>query len=296
MPQETRNPMNPGFTPLAEYAFLAVDGAKAAEFLQGQLTCDLRQAGSGHVLRGAWCSPKGRVLCSLLVWQPEPARVLLRLREDLADDTAAQLQRYGQFSRVRIARAPLGCIGLAGAVPDAPAEGSVQPEGDGFVVARDAAGERQELWVPLESVDGWVARLWGPRERITPGSWTLARLRAGDAEVQAATRELFLPQMLGYDANGTVSFRKGCYTGQEVVARAHYRGGVKRHLAHLRGEGPPPAPGSELLAGERKAGTVVESAPCDGGFELLAVLTDEVIDAGAQGLCTAAGEPLGLPA
>jgi folate-binding protein YgfZ len=247
------------------------------------------------------------VLCSALLWQQTPERVLLRMRADLLQQTASQLARYAALSRVTIEAAPLRVIGLLG-VPDRArtagvidawpeAELAIRAQDDAWLLDRDRGGARHELWVPAGSIEAWEARLATIAGAGDAQRWRRALVLAGEAEVQAATRELFLPQMLDYDRDGTVSFRKGCYTGQEVVARTHYRGGVKRHLRQLCGSGAPPAPGSAVHAGERLAGTVAESASDGGdGFLLLAVLGDEAIDAEKGQLQGEGGVPLRLPA
>jgi folate-binding protein YgfZ len=292
---------------LESYGFLSVEGARAAEFLQGQLTCDLRQASAEHAISGAWCTPKGRVVCSFLLWQASAEQVLLRLRADLLQSTLVQLSRYGALSRVRIVEAPMRCLGILGEPSTAaraalaqtwPAEaGHLRPVEGGVLLRADAAGQRHELWLDPQAAVHWAGRL---AELLPGGSesdWRLALVRANAAEIQAATRELFLPQMLRYDTNGSVSFRKGCYTGQEIVARTHYKGGVKRHLQHLTGAASPPPPGSSLIAGTQPAGTVVESAPDGrGGCEVLAVLADELATGPSGAFLSEAGDTLRLPA
>lgn len=289
-------------TPLPLYGFLAVEGARTVEFLQAQLSCDLREATPARVLPGAWCSIKGRVLASLLLRVADPARVVLRLRADLAAGTCDALNRYAALSRVKLVAEPaLVCIGLLGAGARAlletrlgavPAERHATAAGahDSIVVQRDAAGRMFELWVPAVTANEVRDALRGASADGGVADWLHALARAGIAEVQHDTRELFLPQMLGYDSDGTVSFRKGCYPGQEVVARAHYKGAVKRHLVLLLAEGGAcPAPGSELFAGERAAGTVVEGASDRAGrIAVLAVLAQDALQHGplrsAQGL------------
>ncbi len=290
------------YTPLDAYGFLAVNGERAVQFLQGQLTCDLREASTGRVIPGAWCSPKGRVDCSFLLWQSGPSRVVLRLRADLLETATGLLRKYGVFSRVVIDDPGLACIGLL-APPDCTVLPGLGPCGernaltgvdDSLLLHREPAAGLYELWLPRESLSARIDQLATCYARCASEAWRLALIRTGEAEVQAATAGLFLPQMLDYDARGAVSFRKGCYTGQEIVARTHYKGGVKRHLRHLRGEGAVPAPGTEIRSGERAIGTVVESVEtANRHFELLAVLADEI----APGLhMECSGATLGLPA
>jgi len=291
---------------LGEYGLLAVEGARALPFLQGQLTCNVQDASAESAIPGAYCTPKGRVIASFLLWARSPECVLLRMRADILAATAAVLGKYAALSRVRVSTAGIECIGVLGdgardalggvlgAWPLSP--GAVALEGELAVVRRDEAGERVELWAPRSIGDALWDSLRSRAPVATAERWRLALVRAGEAEVQLATVDRFLPQMLGYDTSGAVSFRKGCYTGQEVIARTHYKGSVKRRLHRLGGSGGGcPAAGAELQLGAtgRAAGTVVESAgTTENGFELLAVLADEALTSGACTARTAQGAPL----
>jgi folate-binding protein YgfZ len=105
--------------------------------------------------------------------------------------------------------------------------------------------------------------------------WRLAGIRAGLPQVYPETHEAFVAQMLNLDLLGGVSFEKGCYTGQEIIARTHFRGAIKRRMFRFQCAGPPPAPGTRVLVGEQHAGDVVDAA----GSELLAVITLAQADA-----------------
>ena len=102
--------------------------------------------------------------------------------------------------------------------------------------------------------------------------WRLAGIRAGLPQVYPETYETFVAQMLNLDLLGGIAFEKGCYTGQEIIARTHFRGAIKRRMFRFRCACPPPAPGTRILAGEQHAGDVVDAAATDGGCELLAVI------------------------
>jgi len=103
--------------------------------------------------------------------------------------------------------------------------------------------------------------------------WQLAGIRAGLPQVYPETYESFVAQMLNLDLLGGIAFEKGCYTGQEIIARTHFRGAIKRRMFRFRSEGPPPAPGTRVLAGEQHAGDVVDAAATSEGCELLAVVS-----------------------
>jgi len=103
--------------------------------------------------------------------------------------------------------------------------------------------------------------------------WQLAGIRAGLPQVYPETYESFVAQMLNLDLLGGIAFEKGCYMGQEIIARTHFRGAIKRRMFRFRSEGPPPAPGTRVLAGEQHAGDVVDAAATSEGCELLAVVS-----------------------
>ena len=103
--------------------------------------------------------------------------------------------------------------------------------------------------------------------------WRLAGIRAGLPQVYPETHEVFVAQMLNLDLLGGVSFEKGCYTGQEIIARTHFRGAIKRRMFHFASPTPPPMPGTRILVGDQHAGDVVDAATTKEGSELLAVIT-----------------------
>jgi tRNA-modifying protein YgfZ len=109
--------------------------------------------------------------------------------------------------------------------------------------------------------------------------WQLAGIRAGLPQVYPETYETFVAQMLNLDVLGGVNFEKGCYTGQEIIARTHFRGAIKRRMFRFECACPPPAPGTRVLAGEQHAGDVVDAAATEAGCELLAVITLAQADA-----------------
>lgn len=292
---------------LPEYGFAAIEGVNAGQFLQGQLSCNVPDATAERVLPGAYCTIKGRVISSFLLWRPAPERILLRMRADILDATIAVLNKYGVFSRVTIAPAQpaLCCIGLLGSNlqaalapwfaiwPDAMR--AVSSHEGMYLVRRDERGEALELWLEAGRLEEVSEALTQRLAIATPGDWHLALVRGGAAEICERTRELFLPQMLGYEHSGALSFRKGCYTGQEIVARTHYKGALKRHLQRFECHADTaPLPGEEVReqTSERLAGTIVEVAPAAaGGWELLAVVADDALE---STLHTAAGNALVL--
>lgn len=142
---------------------------------------------------------------------------------------------------------------------------------------------RAELWVPAEQADAIRDQLTATLEQADLNEWLLGQIRAGIGQVMPQTRELFIPQMLNLQAVGGVSFKKGCYTGQEIVARMQYLGKLKRRLYRLSlATSETPAPGTPLFSPSHNSsiGEVVIAANADQSVELLAVLQAEAADSG----------------
>jgi folate-binding protein YgfZ len=237
---------------LSRYGVLSVSGADARDFLHAQLTNDIENLPPDRAALAGWCSAKGRLLATFLVI-PAPQGYLLQLARDLASPVAKRLSMFVLRAKVKIADESAGWaqFGLWDAEP--PAQ-SVHWEGDQVSVR---VGERRFL--RLEPATRVSSSCWGDEE-----TWYLQEIREGRPLITAATQDQFVPQMVNLEALGGVDFKKGCYPGQEIVARAQYRGQVKRRMVRLA------APqGTRLKPGEAfNGGTVVDSA----GGEVLAVM------------------------
>lgn len=250
---------------------LAVAGDDAPRFLQAQLTCDLREARQGDVLPFAWLTPAGRVQASGWVLV-DSGRYYLLVAGGRGSDLAGALGRYVLRDKVRIESASAAFDTARGQEPV-----------PGFLVP---GAPRRLVLLGAGSDHG-----------TTANDWLLAGIRAGVCELPAAGAGKFLPQMLNLDCIGGVSFSKGCYPGQEVVARTHNLGKVKRRLARFAGHCRPPQPGAPLTAGDKKAGEVVIAAQAGAACELLAVVSAglsraETLQLADQGTAL---EPLALP-
>lgn len=281
----------PMVTPLAESGLLRVSGAKWREFLQGQLTCNVLDVTAEQAVAGASCTAKGRMLANfLLLTDPTAESAWLRLPAEQIEPLRNALGKYAVFSRVTLEPEP-DWVGI-GILCDDPASLApwAQPlpgtalgcaHGEESILVRlDPEGRRFELWLPEARAHSAWEQLRQQLPAASPESWCLLDIRAGYGQVRGGTRELFLPQMLNLDLLGAVSFRKGCYTGQEVVARLHYRGKSKRRMHRLAGSGEAPAPGDAIHneAGQNR-GEIVEAVTVDAeGFEALAVLTEGKLD------------------
>lgn len=264
--------------PLAQLAFIEARGPDAPAFLQGQLSNDVRKVTPERAQLSSYNSPKGRMLAVLHVLRQGDA-FLLELQASLLDAVLKRLKMYVLRSKVTLApvtdRAALGLSGPGAATLLADA-GLPVPSGplgcawaDGVpVVRRLGALPRYTLLAPLARRDALWAQLDRAARAGTAEDWRRLDIEAGVPTVYPETQDRFVAQMCNLDALGGISFDKGCYTGQEIIARVHYRGAVKRHMEVRRLDGPPPAPGTRLEAGE-----VVDAAPAGGAGSIALVVT-----------------------
>lgn len=274
---------------LSHYGVIGYAGEDSQTFLQGQVTCDARQVTPQQAQFGSLCTSKGRMLAAFLLWQRD-GDTFMELPAALRESVQKHLSKYVLRAKVKVRDASsefvrLGVAGkdaaallsrIFGGLPVAP-YGTLQGE-RGTVIA--LPGERYEIAAAPEQ----AIALWNElRPSCTPvgaACWDWLTLRTGIPAILPATQEQFTPQMANLELLGGVSFTKGCYTGQEVVARTQYLGKVKRrlYLAHIPGEAAP-QPG-DALAGTEHGMVVNAAAAPDGGYDLLAVMPMEDAEAG----------------
>lgn len=282
---------------LDAYALIGISGADAAGFLHAQLTGDILGLAPGLSRLAAWCDAKGRMLALFRVTQWEDDSLLLRLPASLLDTTLARLKMFVLRSRVDIhdagAQTGLCLAGISGervaaplmqgfgTLPETP--GQVVRKGAAALIRVPGASPRFELIAQRERLRELTAVLQGVTRAADMHAWQRLEIEAGLPEVWPQTRGLFVPQMVNLQRLDGISFRKGCYPGQEVVARMHYLGKLKRRMYVARtASGEVPAPGDAVFAeGEAQAaGNVVSAVPHpDGGAQLSAVLRIESADA-----------------
>ena len=279
------------FCTLNHEGILAVIGNDASKFLQGQLTCNLNYLSETRASLGARCTQKGRMQSSFRILLQDNGCLLAMARE-LVEPQLADLKKYAVFSKSKLtddsanwvrfglgqADAALQSLGL-----DLPAETDSVARANGLIAIRASEG-RAELWAPIEQGESLTQQLKALLVEADLNQWLLGQVRAGIGQVMDQTREMFIPQMINLQAVGGVSFKKGCYTGQEIVARMQYLGKLKRHLYRLSLEAgyEVPAPGTPLFAPSHSSavGEVVLAAKAENTVELLAVLTSDAAQAG----------------
>ncbi|WP_421556164.1 YgfZ/GcvT domain-containing protein [Pseudomonas kitaguniensis] len=278
------------FCALSHEGVLAVRGADAAKFLQGQLTCNLNYLSDTQASLGARCTQKGRMQSSFRILLQGDG-VLLAMATELLEPQLADLKKYAVFSKSKLtdesaAWARFGLSqadhALASLGLDLPADTDSVVRTETFIALRVSPG-RAELWVPIEQAEAVRNSLATQLQHTDLNDWLLGQIRAGIGQVMPQTRELFIPQMLNLQAVGGVSFKKGCYTGQEIVARMQYLGKLKRRLYRLSVNAAElPQPGTALFSPSHNSsiGEVVIAAKADQSIELLAVLQAEAADSG----------------
>jgi folate-binding protein YgfZ len=260
--------------PLTQLAVVAVRGPDARRFLNGQLSRDVLRLGADRVELAGLHNPQGRTLAIVRLVPLGNADVGLVLPGELAGEVASRLGRFVLRAKLRIAdeSADWRLLGAWAGLPEAgPQAGAAALDGRRHTW-RHAADGRIVTLVPASTSHPHPA---GVDAAAGLAAWAAADVAAGLPQVYAATAGAFVAQMLNLDVLGGISFDKGCYTGQEVIARAHYRGRVKRRLQRFATRGPAPAglvPGSHWSTADARTLRVVDVAPRpDGSAEFLAV-------------------------
>lgn len=278
-------------SPLTHLGLIEVGGADAASFLHQQLTSDVKHLADAAAQHSAWCSAKGRMLASFLVFRSGP-NYQLQLSADLLPAIDKRLRMFVLRSKVSIsdqsdcrqiigvagprAEAALAAAGLP--TPSAPLSGSIFAKG--MVIRLDK--QRFELVVATEAAAVLWQRLQPQARPVGTAVWQWLDIDAGVPLITNGTREEFVPQMANFERLGGVSFHKGCYPGQEVIARTQYLGKVKRHLyrAHSRS---PMGAGTAIYSPanpEHPCGMVANAAAAPaGGFDALAIVQESFVSA-----------------
>ncbi len=291
---------------LSQLGVIAFRGEDTATFLQGQLTNDIRSLHTDNAQWNGYCSPKGRLLGNFLVWR-QGEDYCLQLSGDILPVVQKRLSMFIMRAKVQgrdasdetvrlvvAGKQALAAVTAAmGAVPDATMRSITCAAGQVIRVGTDK--------FVLSITPEYAAAVWQTlclsATPVGAPVWDWLRLNAGVPMIVAATQEQFVPQMVNLEVIGGVSFQKGCYPGQEIVARSQYLGKLKRRmfLAHVDAEA---APGDNLYSADfegQVTGTVVNAAPAPtGGFDVLAVAQVESANTQTLHLKAADGAALTL--
>ena len=251
--------------PLSHWGVIRAVGADAAQFLNGQLTQDVLSLGLTQARLAGYCSAKGRLLASFVVWKASDDEVLLACHASVLVATLKRLSMFVMRAQCKLsdASADVALIGTSGERAQRATEG---------LPVWGQRTDANDSWIRLPDV-ARIARAW----QVTKGvalvanplalaAWQRLEVDSGIVTIETATVDRFVPQMLNFELIGAVNFQKGCYPGQEVVARSQYRGTTKRRTFLFAADAPITA-GQEVFHSAdptQPAGLVASAAPAPG--------------------------------
>jgi folate-binding protein YgfZ len=291
-PEDYSNLMSQGtMIPLTDRGVIKITGIDTDKLLQGQLTCDMKQLELQSALPGALCDTKGRMISNFIATRTEPETVLLVMAKPLLETTLATLKKYAVFYKTTLTdnTDDYAFIGITGDIPTA----------SGFITLT-ITPRQHLLMIPADQAQNSWASLATSHKPVGEPFWDYLNIVHGIGEVRPQTREEFIPQMLNLQHLGGISFRKGCYTGQEIIARMQYLGKLKRRMYRLRTQANTLfQPGTSIHSEEKtNQGTLVMAQWCGiDTQEVLAVLTADAAAANTLiiGDAPCSIEILGLP-
>lgn len=297
-----------GVTPLPHLGVIRAEGPDAANFLHGQLTQDFALLKPAEARLAALCTAKGRMIASFIGVRPQPDLVLLVCSRDILAATLKKLSMYVLRAKVKLSDASesTALYGLAGSALAAnDIDAAAAP---GARLSRPVADSTDEISiVPLYPADGVPRALWiAPAAAPAPTGpaldaalWPWSEVRSGIATLTTPVLDAFVPQMLNYESVGGVNFKKGCYPGQEIVARSQFRGTLKRRAYVVTADAAVEA-GQEVFAAsdaEQPVGTVVQAAAApDGRWAALVSMQISALDAGPLHAASVQGPALTVEA
>lgn len=286
-----------GVAPLSHWGVIRVEGDEAAKFIHGQLTQDFSLLGLSEARLAAFCSAKGRMQTSFVGFKRSPTEILLVCQRDILAPTLKRLSMFVMRAKAKLsdASSDYALFGLAGDAIDSIAADarSVWAKADigtaSLIELYPADGVRRALWLAP------VADAAPAGAPLSEADWAWGEVRSGIAMISTPIVEAFVPQMLNYESVGGVNFKKGCYPGQEVVARSQFRGTLKRRAYLAHAEAPMNAGDEVFQAADatQPCGTVAQAAASPlGGFDAIVSLQIAAVELGGLHLGAAAGPAL----
>ncbi|VAW75953.1 tRNA-modifying protein YgfZ [hydrothermal vent metagenome] len=276
------------FADLSHYGLISVHGEDAAEFLLGQFTNDLRDVDEAHSQYSGYCNAKGRLLATFRVFRRGDSYYLV-LPADMLESLISKLRMFVLRAKVTLEDASdtfvhLGVSGETAALDLQEAFGAlpakvheVTGNNEGLIIRVPGKNPGYEIFTGVDRATALWDALNVQSAPVGADAWQLLDIKAGIPVITPGVREAFVPQMANLPLVDGVSFRKGCYPGQEIVARMQYLGKLKRrmYLARFGGD-TRPQPGDEVFPGRAESqsvGKIMSAAPHpDGGFAILLVL------------------------
>jgi len=297
---------------ITDLGLIALDGEESASFLHNQLTNDVEHLGQGEARLAGYCSPKGRLLASFLMWR-SASTIYLQLARDIQAPVQKRLSMFVLRSKTKLSdatEAPANAVVLG--IGGAKAQTTLQAWFDALpakpyakvdhalgtlIRVADAFGAPRYQWLmSAETAETVLPALEGKLLAAANAAWQLSEIHAGVPQIAKATQEQFVPQMVNYELLGGVNFKKGCYPGQEIVARSQYLGKLKRRTTLVTIPEATAAAGMEVFATadpEQPCGMIVNAAPNgNGGVDALVEMKLAAIEAGSVRLGSAEGTAL----
>ena len=279
-----KNKLN-GVAPLTHLGVIRVEGEDAGKFLHGQLTQDFALLGLSEARLAAFCSAKGRMQASFVGFKRSHTEILLICSRDILPTTLKRLSMFVMRVKAKLTDATndFALFGLAGDAIEliaTPAQSTWAKADIGTISVINlypADDVRRALWVAP------VGETAPTGQALSESDWNWGEVRSGIATITTPIVEAFVPQMLNYESVGGVNFKKGCYPGQEVVARSQFRGTLKRRAYLVHSESAMTA-GDEVFQADddtQPCGTVAQAAPAPaGGFDAIISAQVSAVDAG----------------
>lgn len=297
-------------TPLLHLGLMSIEGNDSQKFLQGQLTCDVKSASPMLSILGAACNPQGRMFTSFRLLQGNneaQPHYFMRMRSNIVESTRETLSKYIVFFKSKLVNADQQWMGigvwgeqssqiiaeLTGTDSIPQEAGQLAHTAHAMIIRLPGEQPRFECWVTSEQAIALWENLARHAQPVSTHSWILEDIRCGLGDISVSTANTFIPHMLNYPAVKAVSFKKGCYTGQEIVARTEYRGKTKRVMQRFLLSGAPALQaGTELHqpGSDRAVATVISAAPCDQtgnsvDQEALLVINTDSLENASLALC-----------
>lgn len=278
---------------LGSLGVLQVSGEERKKFQQGQLSCDVAAVSPSHASLGTYCNLKGRAYCSFILTDDD-SQSLLIMDQPLVETTQNLLHKYIVFSKAEMAdqTARWQVLGLTGEdwknrlqqsfsqIPETPFASAWEDHRAIIALPSEAHQPRWLMLADAEEPSAVLNLLDQTETWISENLWQLSEIRSGLAQITPALSEQFIPLELNFDQLNGVSFSKGCYTGQEIIARLHYRGKSKHQLFRVAGEADAlPDPLDSVILEGKSVGQLVNTAWADANrFEALAILRDKACE------------------
>jgi folate-binding protein YgfZ len=295
--------------PLTDLGLIAVSGEEAAQFLHNQLTNDVEHLGLAEARLAGYCSAKGRLLATFLMWK-QADTVMLQLPRQIQPAVQKRLQMFVLRAKAKLGNAADDhvALGLAGEAtanaltpwfPNLPVTPYSKSDSDAGTLIRlpNAFGAPRYQWITdAETAQSAWPALINVLTPVGTPAWRLTEIHAGVPQITQPTQEQFVPQMINFELIGGVNFKKGCYPGQEIVARSQYLGKLKRRMMLATADTQEAQAGREVFSSadpEQPCGMIVNAAPnFQGGTDCLVEVKLAAVSEGTVHLGSAAGPAL----